>query len=732
MRVDHNISAADAVFVRYTVDDGVAITPTSYPQFQADRASRGQYVTLAENHIFSTTLLNTFRASYSRYHLAQTSIDPGLSSAQFAFAPGQVAGDITIGGLSGTWGPSSATAGYNKLNIFTWSDDLFYTRGRHALKFGALINHYQQYSNFPASATPRGSISFPSVSAFLLGEASSYSAATPGAILTRTFHYNTVGFYAQDDLRVRSNFTLNLGLRYEFLTTYNETHNEYASVRNPLTDPATTIGIPFVNPSLHNFGPRVGFAWDVMGDGKTAVRGGYGLLYDMLVSLGNIADTGICAPPFCSTSSVSNPPTLTSLPLTFPASAIGNSIKQFDYHMHQPHMVEYNLAVERQLPGNIAATLAYSGSRGMNLLMYQEGNPAVPAGVPAVGANGVETCVARPAGQAIPSIPQLSMIDGSANACWLGTETRINPHFGSIEFHTAAADSWYNALQFIVDKRLSKGLQFQSSYTWSKSIDNNNPEQGGGDTTTSDEFPDDPFHFVRSPSYFDVGQVWRLNALYRMRNFADAKGVLAKFVNGWSSAGILTVQTGFPFTAEEQAQRSRSGVFGGSNPNGQSTSTDRPDLVPGRTYSSLTHGTTAGCSGIAAGQQLGTPTLWYDPCAFTLQPAGFLGDSGQNALRGPGLTNLDFSLAKDTSLRWLGEKGNMQFRADFFNIFNHTNFGTPALGAAGTAASPTNSAGIIFAGSVKDTTEPVLGTAGVITSTSTTSRQLQFSLRLIF
>jgi hypothetical protein len=729
MRVDQTLSAADTAFARYTVDDGAIVQPTSYPEFQISRASRGQALTLAEDHIFSPTLLNSLRFSFSRSSIGFESIDPGLIGPEFSFVPGQVAGDISIGGLSGGWGPSSATPAHDTQNIFTWSDDAYLTQGRHAFKFGVLINHYQQYSKFP-TVSPRGSMSFPSLTSFLLGEPSSFVAATAGSTLQKDFSFNTVGLYVQDDVRVRSNFTLNLGLRYEFMTAFNETSNQAASLRDLQTDATTTIGTPFINPSLHNFGPRLGFAWDVMGDGKTAIRGGFGLLYDILANMGSIINNGICAPPFCSSSSVSNPPPLVTLPLSFPASSVGKSLNQLNYNLQQPHMLQYNLTVQRQLPWNMVATVSYAGSQGLNLLNVNEGNPTVPAGIPSVGATGAESCVPRPAGQVAPNIAQLSMVDGSANACWLGTETRINPNWSTIQLHSAQAESWYNALQFGLLKRFSNGLQFQSSYTWGKSIDTN-PNQAA-DLTTSSVVPDDPFHLTsdRAPSNFDITQSWIFNAIYRIPDLARAGSLMGKLMGGWTTSGILTMQTGFPFTVELQAQRSLSMISGGGNPAGQGVSTDRPDLVAGRSNSNITSGTTEGCPGVAAGQQLGTASLWYDPCAFTLQPAGFLGSAGRNILRGPGLTNLDFSLKRDIPLRFLGEAGNLQFGVDAFNIFNNVNFATPALG--GNSTNTTNGAGIIFAGSPKDTTETPLSTAGRITNTATTSRQIQLSLRIQF
>lgn len=271
MRVDQNFSAKATMFVRYTIDSTTQSQTQSYPQFHSTRGSRNQYSTLSENHVFSASLLNTARFSYSRTAISDLAA-PGPTGPEFSLVPGQIIGTISIGGITALGPDTSAPTDFRQ-NIFTWSDDLFYTRGRHSLKFGALINRYQLYMK-AVGTNFRGTVNFANPANFLQGLASSYVAATPGSVLDRSYAFSTVGQYVQDEFHFNSRLPLNVGLRYEFLTQPNEVRGHGAALRDVQHDSATTLGIPFKNPSLKDFSPRFGFAWDVNGDGKTAVRGG--------------------------------------------------------------------------------------------------------------------------------------------------------------------------------------------------------------------------------------------------------------------------------------------------------------------------------------------------------------------------------------------------------------------------------------------------------------------------
>ena len=670
IRTDHTFSNNDTIFGRYTIDDTDVTLPLAFPQFKVINVSRSQYATLSEDHVFSPALLNTARFSYSRTRISALS-PSGISGPQFSFVQGKEIGGINVAGLS-PLGPDAPDPVDLRQNVFTWSDDMFLTHGRHSWKFGTLINHYQQY--MLVSTFGLGSVNFADLASFLQARPLSYQAVTAGSILDRTYHLNSIGFYVQDDLRVRSNFTLNLGLRYEFITQPQETKGHGAAVRDIQHDAQTTLGPPFENPSLRDFSPRFGFAWDVMGNGKTSVRGGFGLLYDV----GNLASALVvgttATPPFSRQSAVTAPPTVT-LPFVFPPEAAGKALRTVDYHIQQPHMLQYNLTVERQLPWKTALTLAYGGSRGINIVQTTEGNPTVPQ----------------------------VLADG--RKFWTGNEGRTNPNWAQVEFKEAGGNSWYNSLQFGLTKQLSSGLQFQSSYTWSKTLDETQ-SQLAAENNGSNSFASDPSNrkVDKGPAGFDVRHNWRFNTIYRLPETQSFGTVGKKLLNGWWTSGILSLQTGYPFTPVLGSNRSRSKVNGGPG------AIDRPNLVPGRSNDNII---------------LGGPDRYYDATAFTIPTIGFLGNAGRNILRGPGFATLDFSLVKDTALGFLGENGKLEFRSEFFNLLNRANFTTPGIGQSGY-----NNAAVVYAGTAD--VQPPLATAGRITSTAGTSRQIQFALKLLF
>jgi hypothetical protein len=277
---------------------------------------------------------------------------------------------------------------------------------------------------------------------------------------------------------------------------------------------------------------------------------------------------------------------------------------------------------------------------------------------------------------------------------------RLNPAFGNVRMVTTDSVGNYNALQLQVTKRFSQRFQFQTSYTWSKSTTD---ATAWGSAHTLNTAPIALIYFNRhadkSLSSLNQGQVIAVNSTYRLpgNSLTGVSGVLLK---GWEMSGILKASSGTPISIQVGSNRA-----GDSN----SDAPDRPNLLPGAS-NNPTHGTTAGCGNIPAGQKLGTPDRWYDPCAFGFPAANFYGNLGRNTVQGPGLATVDFSMVKAFTIR---EHQTLTLRGEFFNLLNRANFGVPNRTAFASSGA--------FAGN-----------AGVVQDLSTPSRQIQFGLRYSF
>ena len=700
IRIDHNFSSKDTFFGRYTIDRAVQDRPVSFPGFSNDWQQGQQYLTLAEDHIFSPTLLNSARTSFSRSNVL-TIPESIYNGPQYSCVTGfPVCGVGYSGGVS-TGGASAGTITEIQ-NVFSWGDDVFWTKGKHALKFGTLIDYWQQYAD--PNAKVAGMDTITSLHAFLLGQYTNYTVPGPSNNPHRNMLFDTIGFYVQDDYRIHPRLTLNLGLRYEFNTTPEEKRGRQAYFNNFVTDTNSIPG-PFLrDPSYLNFSPRVGFAWDAFGTGRTSVRGGFALLYD-ISNLGSVIPVSTAGTPplgifFAVTPTTLGGPKTFVLPFPEPTQAFlappaqyqGAALTTVNHFYKNPRILDFNLSVGQQLPFGTALSVAYAGSRGLHLWQDGDDNPRCPTSNPYVPAGCAATTTTIGPTQ------------------WLNVNApRINPFFGTINWATTYAASWYNALQVNLTKRVGHGLEFNSGYTWSKSLDDTEGQISTEESTSfGTNFQENPFMTRQDwgPSNFDVRQNWRFSTLYHVPDINSEK-FAAKLEHGWWMGSIVAVQTGYPFSPLLGSDREQSGI------NTSGSGIDRPSYV-----------TSANIATAQAGAILYNPktviignyTNWYNANMFTLQPVGTVGTVGRNSLTGPGLATWDFSLNKDTAVSLLGEAEKVQFRVEVFNLLNHPNFGPPSPSAF----------------TAKATEEAPLATAGQITTTSTDPREFQFSLKFLF
>jgi hypothetical protein len=743
-RVDHTFSAKDSAFLRYTMDYAYKDVPAGFQPVLNQITSDNIEGTVAETHIFSPTVVSTARFSVSNAIQRFTSgvvgtlpslPPPGPYLTQTGIDK-KILGGVNPGSGVSSFGPV-ASAGTDKTRIYNWSEDIFWTKGQHALKFGTSINLFSA----PLSMNWQvpGAVAFSNLANFFSATYSTVSISPPlqwnnGAYLNtpstrnKTYNYNDFGFYAQDDYRMRKNLTLNLGLRYEFYTPP-KGYNLY-----PPTSINATYGPLYNNYSLHDFSPRIGFAWDVFGNGKTAVRGGGGIYYDYGVAMGQMmaGDNLLGMIPlspyliYANVANSPNPPVPFTLPVTTPAAGQGFALETWAVNPveHQPSIAQFNLSIERQLPADMSLTVGYVGSNSWHLWQDMDSNITIPAGMDpnglpfyptnSVGLTLPSNVTLPPGVTLLPNLPLQSQvavcqaIQAAGDALLPGCKP--NPIFTLDETGKTGGIAHYNGLQVTLSKRPTKGLEFQANYTFSKSLDN-----GIGTTTTGDGtepvqtmFDGNRINYGRST--YDVTHNFRMNVIYRAPSITS-NAWAARLANGWWFGTIISAQSGSPLTVN--VTRSLQ-----NNTNGGLI--DRPNLDASFNPSTVV---------------IGNPSRWYDVTMFDLQPLGHLGNAGRGLFNGPHLRDVDFSVNKDTKARFLGEAGEIQFRAELFNVLNHPNFGMPGAVTASTSVLINNST-TAPAGQVQlptaGTAFSALPSAAACLFTSTSSRQVQLALKFLF
>ena len=768
-RLDHRIGDKDSIFGTYLVDNADYTQPDKMDVTLTFSHTRRQTVSIEETHTFGSSLVNAARIGYNRDFVINqfnpTAVNPAGSDLTLGSTIGETAPRLTVGGISDMFGGVNAGSHYlHAWNSTQFYDDANWIHGSHSIKFGVGVER-EDY-NFTAFQEPGGRWKFSSIANFLTGVPSSWEAGLPNTVTPRELRQTIPSVYFQDDWRLRSNLTLNLGLRYEMATVLNDGQGKIGSLVSIFEPSATTtadsnmrcgvqfkapvaaqpgttcdsVGPYYKNPTLRDFDPRVGFAWDPFHNGKTAVRGGVGI-YDVLPLPGYFLLQTNQAAPFMVFKSITKTALTNALAASggfapqsgqavltnFVSSRLSASTVEPD--PKRSYMTQWNLNIQRQLDPTLTLTVGYVGSHGVHLLMRgDDGNMTVPT---LSSAGYLFPCGFATAGDAFCT----AGLTGGTPAAGGATSAQVNQALGVIRYIYWNTSSNYNGLNVNLEKRFSHGFQAQLAYTYSKSLDDDSQTIAGDTFANGLNSPiwTIPKAFY-GPSDFNVPNSLTINGLWDIPAPGSLGGVAHTALGGWEMGGIFSFNNGVPTTpliANDPLGLGNSGadqfalpnVVPGCNPINPNWKQDNLQYINTSCYTlpQANAAIAAQCQpfGYAGGPAVvkGAPNGIPGTCA------NLLGNASRNSIRGPNLVNLDFSLLKNFPIRRVSETFNIQFRTEMFNLLNMPSF-VPPQPLSGDGNSAVFNQNGSFAG----------GSAGQMTqyATLTPSREIQFALKLIW
>jgi len=640
LRIDHAISERSRLISRYSFYDYDLYEPFSgvgfalVPGYGVDVARRAQNFMIGEDHVFSPSLINQFRIALNRVAFGAFQEQRG-GSLNTAVGLPELSEDPRDHGLSmirvtgfSPLGDEQNNPQHSVTNVFQITDTLQYSTGKHLLKFGFDFRALQQ--NAYRNVLSRGLLNFTglitgdSMTDLLMG----LPTFTTGARLDNPQYLRTksINFFVHDSYRVRRNVTLLLGLRYEYnqppVDKYDRATTYDPDSRSLV--PVGQNGVPrgVYHPDRNNWAPRVGVAWAIDEDSTAVLRAGYGIYYDQS-SLAPGEGLYFNQPYYDLKYYYTLPGyTLTlqdpfpeDYPFTIPVSALG-----FDPRLRSTYFQQWNVTLEKQFGSDSYFELSYAGSKGTKILSARDINQPMPSPV--------------------------------------SPNPRPVPQFADIIFLESSGSSSYHSLQARFQQRLRYGVSATVAYTYGKSLDTSSTFFA---STGDSNFPQNSYDLgaEKGRSNFDVRHRFSLAYSYDLpvgqgRSFLADRGFLSTLLAGWSSYGIITFQSGRPFTVAllPELDNSNTGYqslgFAGAN--------NRPDRIGSGKLSDP------------------GPGQWFDTTAFALADYGSFGNSGRNILDGPGYRDVSISIVKDTRIR---DEISVQFRTEFLNAFNNVNFDLP-------------------------------------------------------
>jgi hypothetical protein len=666
-RLDDNLSSKDLLFAVYTVDDSRANTPSANPLSLVNESLREQVASVQEQHVFSPSLLNTARFGYSRASYFFTGYTPVSESG---WVTGEQIGAIVISGSTASNGASTISgAGTNvgsnnktARNLFTEDDHIYWSKGRHQIEAGGWLERVQ--SNDLLAQDQFGQASFSTLQTFLQGTVATFTVVpSPTELGWRSLEGAA---FVEDVIKLTPRLELRAGFRAESTNGWNEAQGRAANyaVVDGVLQTTPVVGSSALQANRAKFlpAPRVGFAWDLWGNGKTAVRGGFGLYHGLLDTLDYRLDQ---TAPFNTAESIKSIAlsNLSITPGTPPPAGTKVSPSNVQPDIATPAVLTWSLRIEQEIAPHTTLTAGYVGSHSYHQILSEDMNEPVP----------LYTAAGAP--------------------YYTSGEALANPALANSTSWVSQGTALYNALEVDVRRTFANGFQLRGNYTYAKNLDDGSAwnTSVSGNTPAFVEFPLNP-KLDWGPAATDVRQSASVNGSWELpfgaqKRFVNHASAPVNFiVSGWTASSILTVQTGFPFSPQL-----------GYNPtgNGDTRNPVRPNWNPSFSGSLYPH----------------TVGEFFNPNAFLTPATGTYGNVSRDSLTGPGLTQLDFSAVKKSRIT---ERVGLEFRAEFFNILNHTNFSTPNE--------------VVYSSA----TSGISPTAGVVTATSTTSRQIQFGAKLQF